>query len=119
VTLSGLLIAEENSVSAPARIVLIEDSEPDVCLVREALEQCGLNFDLQVFEDGERGVDFIEAIGKDAAIPVPKLILLDLNLPKKGGLKCWSEYTPQPGMRPSSGGDPDFLGLSQGQDTRS
>jgi CheY-like chemotaxis protein len=84
VTSCGLLVEEEHSMSAPPRIVLIEDSEADVCLVREALEQCGLKFELQVFEDGERGVDFIETVGEHA-IPIPNLILLDLNLPKKGG----------------------------------
>jgi len=33
-------------------IVLVEDAEPDVILVREALEQSGLDFDLRVFDDG-------------------------------------------------------------------
>lgn len=67
------------------RILLIEDSEPDVCLVREALEQAGLEVDLQVLEDGESGVDLIEQMDQDVKIPHPQLILLDLNLPKKGG----------------------------------
>ena len=41
-------------------IILVEDAEPDVLLVREALEQSGLDFELMVFDDGEQGVDFIE-----------------------------------------------------------
>ena len=66
-------------------IVLVEDAEPDVILVREALEQSGLEFDLRVFDDGEQGVDFVEKMDRDATITRPHLFLLDLNLPKKSG----------------------------------
>jgi CheY-like chemotaxis protein len=66
-------------------IVLVEDAEPDVLLVREALEQSGLDFELQVFDDGEQGVDFIETMDRDVNLNRPDLFLLDLNLPKKTG----------------------------------
>ena len=66
-------------------IVLVEDAEPDVLLVREALEQSGLDFDLQVFDDGEQGVEFIETMDRDVNLHRPHLFLLDLNLPKKTG----------------------------------
>ena len=66
-------------------IVLVEDAEPDVLLVREALEQSGLDFELQVFDDGEQGVDFIDTMDRDANLGRPHLFLLDLNLPKKTG----------------------------------
>jgi len=66
-------------------IVLVEDSELDVLLVREALEQSGLDFELQVFDDGEQGIDFIDAIDREVSLNRPHLFLLDLNLPKKTG----------------------------------
>ena len=66
-------------------IVLVEDAEPDVILVREALEQSGLEFDLRVLDDGEQGVDFVENMDRDATITRPHLFLLDLTLPKKSG----------------------------------
>ena len=66
-------------------IVLVEDAEPDVLLVREALQQSGLEFDLRVFDDGEQGVDFVDAIDRNAALSPPHLFLLDLNLPRKTG----------------------------------
>ena len=66
-------------------IILVEDAEPDILLVREALEQSGLEFDLKVFDDGEQGVDFIETLDRDATMVPPHLFLLDLNLPKKTG----------------------------------
>ena len=67
------------------RIVLVEDAEPDVFLVREALERDGLEFELEVLDDGEKAVDFIDRIDQDPAIRRPNLLLLDLNLPKKSG----------------------------------
>jgi len=67
------------------QIVLVEDAEPDVFLVREALEQSGLEFDLQVLGDGEQGVDLINTMDRDATLACPDLFLLDLNLPRKTG----------------------------------
>ena len=66
-------------------IILVEDAEPDVLLVREALEQSGLEFELKVFDDGEQGVAFVETMDRDVTLERPHLFLLDLNLPKKTG----------------------------------
>jgi len=65
-------------------ILLVEDAEPDVFLVREALETGGVKFNLRVLGDGEKAVDFIDEIDRDAGA-CPHLLLLDLNLPKKSG----------------------------------
>lgn len=67
------------------KIVLIEDAEADIFLVREALQQAGLNFQLKVLNDGEKAVDFIDTLDSSDSMSCPNLILLDLNLPKKGG----------------------------------
>ena len=66
------------------RILVVEDSEPDVFLVREALEQAGLTVELHVLDDGEKAVDSIESIDRKEESR-PNLVLLDLNLPKKSG----------------------------------
>lgn len=72
-------------VETTAWIVLIEDTEPDVYLVREALRRVGGEFRLEVFEDGEKAVEFIDKLDRDETARCPSLILLDLNLPKKSG----------------------------------
>jgi chemotaxis family two-component system response regulator Rcp1 len=68
----------------PFQIVLVEDAEPDVFLVREALVAGGVPFNLHVLGDGEKAVDFIDEIDR-AGGSCPHLLLLDLNLPKKSG----------------------------------
>lgn len=70
---------------ASVEILLVEDTEPDVYLVREALKQAGLDFKLKVFEDGEKAVEFIEMLDRNSSEACPHLVLLDLNLPKKSG----------------------------------
>jgi CheY-like chemotaxis protein len=67
------------------QILVVEDAEPDVLLLREALERAGLNFELQVLDDGEKAVDFIETIDRDQNAVRPNLVLLDLNLPRMNG----------------------------------
>ena len=76
---------KNNMVGPHFHIVLVEDAEPDVILVREALEQSGLEFELVVFDDGEQGVAFVDTMDQDATLERPHLFLLDLNLPKKTG----------------------------------
>jgi len=66
-------------------ILLAEDNSADIELVREALEDRAIAFELQVVEDGERAMDFIERIDRDSTLGCPKVFLLDLHLPKRNG----------------------------------
>jgi chemotaxis family two-component system response regulator Rcp1 len=67
------------------RIVIVEDSEPDVFLVREALQGSGVEYELHVLDDGEKAVGFLDQVDRGEGVPRPHLILLDLNLPKRSG----------------------------------
>lgn len=71
--------------ATPNNILLIEDAEPDVFLVREALRQAGLSFRLKVLDDGEKAVEFIDHLDGDSNEQCPEVVLLDLNLPKRSG----------------------------------
>jgi DNA-binding response OmpR family regulator len=66
-------------------ILLIEDAEPDVFLVREALKSAGLDFRLTVLDDGEKAIQFIDALDRSGNQVCPQVILLDLNLPRCSG----------------------------------
>lgn len=66
-------------------ILLAEDNSADIELVREALEDRAIAYRLQVVEDGERAMDFIERIDRDSTLHCRKLFLLDLHLPKQDG----------------------------------
>jgi CheY-like chemotaxis protein len=75
-------------------ILLVEDNPIDVELTKSAFEKAQITNPLHVVNDGEAALDFVFATGAHAdrskAAP-PKLILLDLNLPKKSGLEVLKE----------------------------
>jgi CheY-like chemotaxis protein len=72
----------------PVQILLVEDNEADVQLVRLGLEaQPSFRHQLHVAYDGEEALDFLHRRGRFQNAPTPDLILLDLNLPKKSGIE--------------------------------
>ena len=71
-------------------ILLIEDNPDDVELTLHAFQKNHMANDIVVAGDGAEGLDYLFGTGKyagrDAEEP-PALILLDLQLPKIGGLE--------------------------------
>jgi CheY-like chemotaxis protein len=71
-------------------IMLIEDEQTDVILIRRAFEKAGVENPIQYVSDGDKALAWLEGIGeyKDrTAYPLPAFILLDLKLPGMGGLQ--------------------------------
>jgi CheY-like chemotaxis protein len=68
-------------------LLLAEDNLPDVLLVREAIANENLPFDIFTASDGQQAFDFIERADKELDSPCPHFLLLDLNLPKKDGFE--------------------------------
>jgi two-component system response regulator len=83
----------------PIEILLVEDSPSDVDLTREALEDTKVHNNLSVVGDGVEALAFLRREGPYADAPHPDLILLDLNLPKKGGREVLSEIKSDPILR--------------------
>src|SRR5215470_8037968 len=67
------------------RILVVEDNEADVYLLRKALVNAGLAFELVVIEDGAEAIAYARREGYYQNAPRPDIIVLDLNLPKNGG----------------------------------
>ncbi len=68
-------------------IFLVEDNATDVELFRLALCEASVGCDLIVFEDGGEIIDHISKPDSAVSGQLPDLIMLDLNLPKSGGLE--------------------------------
>ena len=66
-------------------ILMVEDSEGDARLAREAMRDSKIHNVLHHVRDGEEAMDFLRRTGKYAAAPRPDLVLLDLNLPRRDG----------------------------------
>ena len=71
-------------------ILLIEDDRHDVDLTLRAFEKARITNQVRVVGDGAEALEFVFATGayeNRENLPLPGLILLDLNLPKIGGLE--------------------------------
>ncbi|MCK9284696.1 MAG: response regulator [Rhodocyclaceae bacterium] len=83
----------------PAEFLLVEDNPGDVRLTREALKECKLRNNLSVVTDGVEALAFLRREGGYADAPRPDVILLDLNLPRKGGREVLAEIKADPNLR--------------------
>jgi chemotaxis family two-component system response regulator Rcp1 len=104
------------TVATPIEILLVEDSPGDVRLTKEALRDAKVRNNLHVASDGMEATDFLKRQGKHASAPHPDLILLDLNLPKKGGWQVLEEIKADPRLKSipvviltTSGAEEDIL----------
>ena len=71
-------------------ILLVEDSLDDLDMTLRALRKANLANHIEIAHDGAEALDFIFCEGAHAARTfgnLPRLILLDLKLPKVGGME--------------------------------
>ncbi len=83
----------------PVDILLVEDNPGDVRLTKEALKDAKVLNEIYVARDGVEAMQFVHKEGSFANAPVPDLILLDLNLPKKDGREVLAEIKKDPKLR--------------------
>jgi two-component system response regulator len=72
-------------------LLLVEDNDTDEKLAIRALKKCGVEFDVEVARDGAEALDRLGNAKK-----LPDMVLLDLNLPKFGGLEVLCRLRGQP-----------------------
>lgn len=77
----------ETADSRKVHILLVEDNPADVGLLRLAFKAAQLDCDLTVLEDGAEALLFIRHREDPGEASIPDLAVLDLNLPKNGGLE--------------------------------
>ena len=82
-----------------AELLLVEDNPGDVRLTIEALKEGKVINNLTVVKDGEEAIAALRRQGRFANAVRPDLILLDLNLPKKGGMEVLAEIKQDPDLR--------------------
>jgi len=100
---------DEPARGEPIEILLVEDSADDADLTVDALRDGRVRNRVTVVEDGVEAMAYLRRKGKYAAAPRPDLILLDLNLPRKNGRRCWRKSSrTQNAAHPR--GDHDELG---------
>ncbi|MDZ4812597.1 MAG: response regulator [Pseudomonadota bacterium] len=91
-----------NTPFQSSTILIGDDDADDRFLVEEALAECEPRYPLRFAQDGVEVMDYLHRVGPYAdttAYPTPGLILLDLNMPRKGGREVLREIRSDPHLR--------------------
>ncbi len=68
-------------------ILLVEDDEVDVMNVKRAFKKNNITNPLFVAGNGVEALEMLRGDGEQQLVPRPRIILLDLNMPKMGGIE--------------------------------
>jgi len=71
----------------PLHIMLADDDEDDRLFFKEAFEEVKIGYEISTFNDGEQLMHYLNTPGN----PLPDIIFLDLNMPRKSGMECLKE----------------------------
>lgn len=71
----------------PIEILVVEDDLGDIDLIQEAFADTQFPVKLNFVRDGVKAIAYLRRQGEYTNTTLPNLILLDLNLPCKGGLE--------------------------------
>ena len=80
-------------------VLLVEDDLNDIFLVKRAFKMAELENPLQVVTDGEEATHYLSGEGRHAdrqAHPLPKLIVMDIKMPRMSGFEVleWIKHNP-------------------------
>jgi CheY-like chemotaxis protein len=91
-----------NAPTENAVILLVEDNEDDVALIRRAFARNNIGNPLKVVRNGNEAILYLQGAGRyrdRSEFPLPKLVLLDLTLPGVDGFEVISWIRAQPELR--------------------
>jgi CheY-like chemotaxis protein len=83
-------------------ILLVDDSENDLFLMRKAFKKAEFKSPLQEVRNGEEAIAYLKGegpYGDRNKFPLPTVMLLDLNMPKKNGFDVLAWVRAQPVLK--------------------
>lgn len=83
----------------PAVVLLAEDNDDDIELTRIGFEQADYAVELHVVLDGEQCLDYLHKRNAFASAPTPDILLLDLHMPRMGGMEVLDAINADPNLR--------------------
>lgn len=84
---------------APPMVLIAEDNPDDCLIAMRAWEESHLGFDVRFVHDGRELMDYVYRRRKwhgSSDLPLPELILLDLNMPRKDGRRVLEDLQGHP-----------------------
>jgi CheY-like chemotaxis protein len=89
-----------NPLNQPV-VLVAEDREDDVILLRRSFEHVGFDTPVQYVRDGEQAIAYLAGKGRFAnrdEYPLPSMLLLDLKMPRKNGFEVLEWIQQQPNL---------------------
>jgi CheY-like chemotaxis protein len=80
-------------------LLLVDDSDDDLLFMRQAFKVAGFNASLREIHDGEEAIAYLKGEGSYSdrtRFPLPAVMLLDLNMPRKNGFEVLAWVRAQP-----------------------
>jgi two-component system, response regulator len=89
------------ATAAPTTILVADDDADDRLMIEEAFDECRLAGEIHVVENGEELIQYLRREGQFrhlSGYPFPRVILLDLNMPRKDGREALREIKSDPDL---------------------
>ena len=77
------------------RILLVEDDQVDCMTIKRALDEVKIKRRLDMVSNGEEALAYLLSADND----LPRLILLDLNMPRMNGIEFLKTVKTHPGLK--------------------
>jgi CheY-like chemotaxis protein len=79
-------------------ILLVEDDEVDIMNVQRAFKKNNITNPLYVARNGVEALNMVRGTTGEP-VPLPRIILLDINMPKMGGIEFLTEIRKDPALK--------------------
>ncbi len=80
-------------------VMLVEDDEVDIMNLQRAFKKNNLQNPLYIANNGLEALAMLRGEGQEAITPTPRVILLDVNMPKMGGIEFLRELRADPNLQ--------------------
>ena len=82
--------------------LVVEDEPGDALLIQRAFAKAKIMNPVHLVRDGDQAVEYLQGVGAYAdrtRYPLPKVMLLDLKLPRRSGLEVLEWLREKPGLK--------------------
>lgn len=83
-------------------VLLVEDDEVDVMNVKRSFKKNCINNPLYVAKNGLEALNMLSGKDPDNYVSTPRIVLLDINMPKMGGIEFLTELRKDPALKPTT-----------------